>query len=471
MTHSIRKFLLINLLLAMTVIISFTAIGNYFMDKQDIEDHLDNLLEQAGLSFTAIASRDIQHQNWQKLQARMDAVPAQAQKYMSAINNKNDSQSNIGKYRFQISDPHNTLLLHSANAPANMLSDGKFGFHDLTLNGIRYRVFSNYDTETNLTFVVAEPYVERDHLAHQIMTDDLYIMLLTYPLAGFLIWIIIGRGLKSLNQIAAALTQRAPTYLEPVNLLSIPIEIQPLIQELNRLLHRLKEAFDREKRFAGDAAHELRTPLAAIRTQAQVALLVATSQEQSIIVQKVILGVDRANHIVNQLLAMSRLAPENEQMNNIEKCNFNTIVQEVIAQLSAMAHEKNIQLKFKETKENIMINGNSAALHILVRNVIDNAIRYTPEQSQVKIRLEVAKENVSFVVADNGPGIPAEFRERIFERFFRVLGTQSPGSGLGLSIVKQIADLHKATIQMAETDTTNKHGLTMIITFRLHDKK
>jgi two-component system sensor histidine kinase QseC len=471
MTHSIRKFLLINLLLAMTVIISLTAIGNYYLDKQDIEEHLDNLLSQAGLSFTAIASRDIQHQNWKKLQARMDAVPAQAQKYLTKVDdeNKPEPSNYVGKYRFQIWGPDHTLLLRSANSPTTMLSSGKFGFNDLVINKIHYRVFSNYDQDTNLIFIVAEPYFERDQLAHHIMIDDLYIMLLTYPLAGFLIWIIIGRGLRSLNQIAHALTKREPYYLESVNASDVPIEIQPLIKELNRLLHRLKAAFEREKRFAGDAAHELRTPLAAIRTQAQVASLVSSSPEQLAVMQNVILGVDRAHHIVNQLLAMGRLTPENEHFKTYQQCSLENIIQEVLMQLGPITREKGICIEFHHPTQSAMIHGNATALQILIRNLVDNAIRYTPSTGQININLTHEKENIALTIADNGPGIPEKFRERIFERFFRIFGNEAPGSGLGLSIVKQVADLHQATIVTTETDPINHTGFTITIRFPVVD--
>src|SRR3990167_6923488 len=134
MEISIRKFLLINLLLAMTIIISLTAIGNYYLDKQDIEDHLDSLLSQAGLSFTAIASRDIKDQNWDRLQARINAIPAQGQKYMESRENKNDNTTYEGKYRFQIWGNGQQLLLHSPNAPTTMLSQGKLGFNDVVMN-------------------------------------------------------------------------------------------------------------------------------------------------------------------------------------------------------------------------------------------------------------------------------------------------------------------------------------------------
>jgi two-component system sensor histidine kinase QseC len=487
MTISIRKFLLINLLLTMTIVISLTAIGNYYLDKQDIDDHLDVLLSQAGFSFTAIASHDIQNQNWAKLQARLNAVPAderqhfqhqdwkkiqarltdtsgQAQKYFQE--SSESKTRSAGKYRFQIWSPDNQLLLRSENAPTVMLSDGKQGFNDYYYEDIHYRVFSNIDPETKLTFVVAESYTERDRLSHHILIDDLYILLLTYPLAGLLIWVVIGRGLSSLERITAALRRRDPLYLKPMSTETVPIEVKPLIVELNGLLKRLHEAIEREKRFASDAAHELRTPLAAIRTQAQVALMVSSSPEQQVILQNVILGVDRSTHIVNQLLSMSRLTPENQQIKDAELCHLTLIIQDVISQLRPLADSKNIQLIFQESDDkDVIIMSNSAALQIMVRNLIDNAIRYTPKDGVVNIALQVDRENIVFTVADNGPGVPEEFRERIFERFFRMLGNEAPGSGLGLSIVKQIVNLNQARIVVDYTNLEEKTGLKIQIQF------
>ena len=465
MEISIRKFLLINLLLAMTIIISLTAIGNYYLDKQDIENYLDDFLGQTGLSFTAIALHDIQGQNWSVLQARMD-TSAQHIKSFRVHHDDTAILRDEAKYHFQIWGPDDKLLLRSTNAPLAMLSGGKIGFTDYFDDDKHYRVFSNYDPETHLTFIVAEPYTRRDSLVHHIMADDLYIMLLTYPLAGILIWVIIGRGLSSLRIITAALRYRDPQYLESVSLEGVPIEIQPLIVELNKLLQRLQEAFEREKRFAADAAHELRTPLAAIRAQAQVALIWSANPEQLVVLQNVIQGVDRAAHVVNQLLAMSRVSSENEQLTEITACNIRTIVQEVVSQLSLMADEKHIQLVTDISPDFLVVSGNIPSLHILVRNLIDNAIRYTPTKGKVVVKLfQNAAKQVVLAVSDNGPGVPEKYRERIFERFFRILGTESPGSGLGLSLVRQIADLHQATLALAATNSVTQKGLTVTVTF------
>ena len=464
MDISIRKFLLIYLLLAITVTTSITAIGNYYLDKTDIEKHLDSLLSQAAIAFTAFADRNMKLQNWQETQTRIDAIHFQG---------SDAQQAGVdpalyhyeSKYRFQVWKPNHVLFLKSGNAPSQMLSDGRAGFSDVLVKDLFYRVFTNYDPKTQLTFIVAEPYYERNKLSYHIMSDDIYIMFLSYPLSGLLIWIIIGRGLSSIGRIASELKHRDPKYLEPVDIEAVPLEIQPLIAELNTLFLRLKEAFEREKRFASDAAHELRTPLAAIRTQSQVALLAAgKSTDLMVILQNVIMGVDRATHIVHQLLTMSRLVPEARKISEIVPCNLAELARDVTGQLAPLAFEKNIDLNFNAPVP-CFIQGNVAAVVILIRNLIDNAIRYTPKEGAVMISVTRVSQGIQLTVVDNGPGIPEEYRQRVMERFFRLLGNESPGSGLGLSIVKQIVDLHDASMTMKASHPDGT-GLTIEVVFQ-----
>lgn len=450
MDISIRKFLLIYLLLAITITTSITAAGNYYMDRKDITRHLDSLLQQAALSFSAFAVQNIQVNH-----AKVQGVTA-------PVTTESNRDSH---YHFQVWRQDHVLLNKSEHAPNQMISDGQVGLGDFLVGDLYYRVYTHVDPKTHLIFIVAEPYMERNELAYHILSDDLYLMFLTYPLSGFLIWVIIGRGLNSIGRIASELKQRDPNYLEPVDIESVPLEIKPLIEQLNKLFLRLQEAFEREKRFASDAAHELRTPLAAIRTQSQVALLAASqSPDIMVIVQNVIMGVDRATHIVQQLLTMSRLVPEARKVSEIVPCNLAELARDVTGQLAPLAFEKNIELRYEADKA-CVIQGNVAAVVILIRNLIDNAIRYTPAEGVVDISVSRVEQRIRLTVADNGPGIPDEYRQRVFERFFRMLGNESPGSGLGLSIVKQIVDLHDAELAMRATQIDGT-GLTIDVFFK-----
>jgi two-component system sensor histidine kinase QseC len=371
---SIRKFLLINLLLAISITTTLTVIGNYYLDQQDIQAHVNALRE-------ATASPSPSH-------------------------------------------PYEQII------------------------GLNQHELSSHE------------------LGWRIIVDDLYIMLLTFPLSGLLIWIIIGRGLDSLNRVAEEVANREPTHLEPMSLVSVPEEIRPLIDELNHLFSRLQDGFDREKRFAADAAHELRTPLAAIKAQAQVALNSPHEEEKNAALHKVIASVNRSTHIVQQLLTMSKLLPDSPPQNNhFDKVQLTRIAREVLAMLTPAALEKEIELELEQVTSIPTIQGNPTALSILLRNLIDNAIRYSPSHGFVRIRILRDEDQVILEVCDQGRGIPKELHKRVFERFFRILGNKTTGSGLGLAIVQQICNLHQATISL-HTPLKGK-GLIVRICFPL----
>jgi two-component system sensor histidine kinase QseC len=232
----------------------------------------------------------------------------------------------------------------------------------------------------------------------------------------------------------------------------MPIEIKPLVDELNLLFRRLQEEFERNKRFASDAAHELRTPLAALRTQSQVVLLSQTQKERETALKNILLSVDRCTHIIHQLLTLSRMG-QKAILDNIKPLSIYSITAETIAQLAPTALEKDIEIELKEPTQPTKINGNEIAINILIRNLVDNAIRYTPEKGGVTAEIIANTHTVTLRICDTGPGIPLELRERVFERFYRILGTQTAGSGLGLAIVQQIADLHKAKIKLSTPST------------------
>lgn len=343
---------------------SLTAIGNYYLDQKDIQEHLDTLMAVSALSYETLL--------------------------------KNDT-------------------------------------HDRSLKEIQQSL-------------LAERNNARNKLGRRITLDDLYIMLMVFPLSGILIWIIIGRGLKSLDKVAQEVANRAPSHLEPVNLTEVPEEIKPLLDELNHLFFRLKEGFEREKRFTADAAHELRTPLAAIKTQAQVALNSNHMDEKNIALQKLLASVNRSTHIIQQLLTMSKLVPEAASIHDLDKVNLNKITREILAMLAPAAVEKQIELEFESCECVSEFTGNSTAIGILIRNLVDNAIRYCHPQGRVVVRVVQNSQEVGLEVCDNGPGIPPELQARVFERFFRVIGNKSPGSGLGLAIVQQICALHHGRV-------------------------
>ncbi|MDF1759619.1 MAG: ATP-binding protein [Coxiellaceae bacterium] len=448
MTPSIRTFLLINLLLSVTLITSLAIIGNLFLAHNDIQTQLDLQLIRTTIQIESLFSDGIKSRQLGVIQNHIESsitaslhLSKKNPKLLKALTEYHE------KTGFQIWNNRGKLILHSKSAPKIPLSDGKPGLTTLWLNAQSWRVFTVYNKHNKLTIIVGERQDFRQKLENQLTQDSILIMLITYPFLGFLIWVIVGRGLDTLKKVAREVSHRAPSYLEPVDVESVPSEIEPLVVELNSLFTRLQEAFDREKRFAADAAHELRTPLAALRTQTQVALRADTNEDRDEALRKVLEGVDRATHVVQQLLTLSRMLPQST-INEPTSIDLSTTAADVAAQLVPIAIEKNIDLELIAPNDPALIRGNATSIGILIRNLVDNAIRYTPPEGSVVIEIQKTAQKVTLNVIDSGPGIPKQLRDRVFERFFRVIGNKAPGSGLGLGIVQQIARLHQAEIQL-----------------------
>ncbi len=432
MIRSIRHFLLISLLISITVASSITAIGNYLLDKRVTQTYLDGQLIKI---FSLI----------QLLNQSAKVNPNFKQLVTDFFNKKNSPVTK--NLLFQIWNKGTKTLLYSTSNATNSLYDAPIGFSDQQIQSITWRVYAANDPTTATKIVVAEMYDIRNKLADDITLSNAYILLLTYPLFGILVWLIIGLALRSITRVTSEISNRASTYLEPVEATNIPIEIKPLVVELNQLFIRLKLAFERNKRFAADAAHELRTPLAALKTQAQVALKADNELDRHTALLKVLKGVDRSSHMVAQLLTLSRLGQE-EALSDIKPLDLHKLASEILAYLVPVALEKRIEIELSPPPEDAIVLGNDITLGILIRNIVDNAIRYTPLEGEVKVTILTEEEHVILRVIDSGTGIPPELRERVFERFFRILGTTAPGSGLGLAIVSQIADLHHAEMRL-----------------------
>lgn len=448
MKLSIRKFLLLNLFLAITATMAIMGIGNYYFNQIEIEHEQDHLLSQAAFAFQALIDNNLDNKKIANIQSHLNNIPEQIKGLIEISPHLKNKLDETDRYQFQLLDKNDKLILYSPNAPRIPVASKHQGFSNENIKGETWRVFTTHDYEQNLTFVVAEHFKKRYSLARRIFADDLYLMLLVYPLSGLLIWIIIGRGLKSIQRVTEEVAQRAADRLEPVDIENVPSEIKPLIDELSKLFLRLKQAFEREQRFGGDAAHELRTPLAALKTQAQVALKSTNMEERQMHLQQVLTGVDRCTHIIQQLLTLSRMNPEAVNLENPIKVDVSKSAAEVIAQIAPAAIDKKIDIELITQGANFDIMGNPTALHALVRNLVDNAVRYTPENGQVKVFIIQTDNLLTIKVIDNGPGIPPELRTRVFERFFRILGTNTQGSGLGLAIVLQITKLHQGNVTL-----------------------
>lgn len=449
MRSSIRRLLLVNLLVCVALIIVLTAVGVYYLGTNDVDELMDRELVHSSLIFKALLSAIDDHKDINKIQSRLDNVLNDEARILKINSKKELRNSSLQDFplQYQLWDKTGHLILHSSDAPNEPLSNGQPGFSNTFLNNRSWRVYTSFNPETGNTFIVGARNALQTWLKQSVAKDDIYIMLLTFPILGILIWLVLAHGLSSLKKVADQLSERDPNYLEPVNVDQVPEEIASLVDELNRLLLRLKQTLDREQRFASDAAHELRTPLAALRTHAQVALKATDNPDVTQGLNKVMAGVERSTHVVQQLLTLSRLVP-GSPLDNQTEVDIVDIAKEIIAELIPIALDKNIDLELDAEQEKIIQVANGITIGILLRNLIDNAIRYTPDNGKVTVSIFNQNEYMVLQVTDNGPGIPPKLRARVFERFFRVLGTKAQGSGLGLAIVQQIAGLHNALVKL-----------------------
>jgi two-component system sensor histidine kinase QseC len=451
MRFSIRRVVLINLLLVIAVILFLTALAVYYVGTKEVEQLIDRGLIQTNLTFQSFLTDMKQPQKLAKIQEKFSTIKTKEDELLAKYTGKyrfEYSSLNSLPPQYQVWDKHGHLLFHSMGAPTEAFSNTLPGFSDITIKNTHWRVFTDYNPDTKFYYMVGTRYALQTWLKESVARNDLFIMILVFPILGILIWVILARGFNSLESVANELAHRAPNYLEPVDLKRVPTEIAGLVDELNKLLFRLKQALEREQRFASDAAHELRTPLAAIRTQAQVALRSSDSPETTVALDKVIKGVERSTHVVQQLLTLSRIVPGAAVITNQMSVDFVKIAREIIAELALSAVEKHIELSLESSQDHINITANGINLGILLRNLVDNAIRYTPEHGHVEVLIIDNPNNITLSVLDDGPGIPPKLRARVFERFFRVLGTKAAGSGLGLAIVQQIASIHNAHVKL-----------------------
>lgn len=360
----------------------------------------------------------------------------------------------------QIWDRHGLELYFSR--PASQLPQrAELGFSTVNTPNGRWRVYSAL--EHNNVVQVAQPMSIRQDLAAGMALHALVPLLALLPVLGILIWLTIGRGLRPLDRTAEALRRRTPDSLDALPEDGLPSEIRPLVHALNDLLGRLSRALEAQKAFVADAAHELRTPLTAVQLQIQLAERANTSVEREEAFARLKGGQSRAAHLVQQLLTLARQEP-GVAPQKFAPVDLAELARMVVSEHAPQAEDKNIDLGLSQAQQ-ASISGDFEALRVMLGNLVDNAIRYTPAGGTVDIALRLSGREAVVEVSDTGPGIPQEDRARVFDRFYRREGTHVPGSGLGLAIVKNVADRHHASILLE--NRSPGPGLRVAISFPL----
>jgi two-component system OmpR family sensor kinase len=299
------------------------------------------------------------------------------------------------------------------------------------------------------TIAVAQPMRVRDRQAAAIAWRTLKPFLILLPVLGLLIWRLVGWGLRPLSRLARSVEARNPDLLDPLPLAGVPEEARPLVDSLNDLLVRLKTALDAQRAFVADAAHELRTPLTALQLQAQLIERAQSDEERRAALGDLKDGLRRATHGVQQLLTLARQEPGAAE-ERFAPVRLAPLIRESVAGHAVLAAARRIDLGVSHAEEETTVSGDAAALKILLVNLITNALRHAPEGGRIDVACGDRDGAAYLEVADDGPGIPVEERERVFDRFYRRGG--EPGAGLGLAIVRTIARSHGATVRLLDSE-------------------
>jgi two-component system OmpR family sensor kinase len=351
--------------------------------------------------------------------------------------------SGITELVTQIWDRNGVLVYWSEPGMGLPIPDTE-GYSTVHHEGRDWRVYTM--VEGTHALQVAQAQDQRDAIATQTAMRTLVPFVAFLPLFALLIWVGVGRGLAPLRTMSEAVGKRRPDAMAPLNERGLPDELKPLVHSLNELLARLDAALGAQRRFTADAAHELRTPLAALKLQLDMARRAVDATDREAAYADLDAGVRRASHLVDQLLTLARIEPEAMESRTVD-CDLTDLAKEAIVARHAVAADKGVDLGLARATP-AQVHGDPAALAILMSNLLDNALRYTPRGGRVDVAVDATDDATVFSVSDTGPGIAPQDRERVFDRFYRGEAAPEAGSGLGLSIVKRIAGAHQARIEL-----------------------
>lgn len=419
-THSLQRRLLVLLLALVTVAWSLAAAINSYYSMRSLDELLDRHLEQAAAVLIARQVGD------------MDETTVSP----GAQGGKPE------RVAFQVWH-QDGLAMRSANAPEQPMSAATAGFENRRILGNWWRVYTaSFGQEIRI--YVGERMAVRDQILYTVVRSALWTLSIALPLLALAGWWSVRTGLAPVRQLGRDIARRQPQALDPIRLKKPLLELEPVVKALNQLFERTGSLLEAERRFTADAAHELRTPIAGIRIQAEVARRAGDAAERLRALEKTLAGCDHAKHVIEQLLTMARL--EEASAGQGKTIDLVAVVREAAAPLggSALARRQTLAL---EAAAPVTVPGDAALIGLLVRNLLDNAIRYSAEGAQIRATVG-AEAGAGFLnIEDSGPGMTEEERARLGERFFRVLGTDKPGSGLGWSIVRRIAQVHGLQIE------------------------
>jgi two-component system sensor histidine kinase QseC len=441
--RSLKKQLLLSLLSSLLLVWGLTVYISYKQTRDEIAQLFNAELAQSARVVHAFVENLLQQKRLSKLWDQdkspdLFELPILGEKYERKI-------------AFQLRSVKDGVMLRSESAPEFALSLTRNGYSQTEINNQHWHVYSISSNNGDYIIHVGQRDDIRRDLVESIASQSLLGVLLVLPVLGAIIGLIVSRTLRPLKQLKQQLSVREVGHLQPLSLDNLPEEVVPMVEQINTLFVLLEQAFANERNFTSDASHELRTPLAGMMTQLQVAQKTTDETMRVQALQKCQMAVVRMTHMVQQLLTLSRVQHQNAQVSK-QILDVNQALVSVMVDIESAAHEKHIEIELKG-QDGFGIAANPQLLDILFRNLLDNAIKYTPEGGKVLVRLIKHDLKIGVSIEDSGPGVADADYARISQRFFRCVETAqiAEGSGLGLSIVQRIIRLHDADIEFAKS--------------------
>lgn len=399
---------------------------------------LDARLEQLGATIVTFVDEEMKQSG--RLDRRSPEAPLKTRPAAATL------------YRYQVWTNAGVLVLHSHEAPNNrpMIDLAQLGFADSRVGDEDFRTFSLPSRDGRFVVQVSENLGER---VEQVgMVTLRYVAFLVLPFALILVatWLLLRRSLKSIRSIAFQLADRNPLDVSRLCIVKPPEELMPILKSLDALFGRIGHAISVERRFTSVAAHEMRTPLSGLRAHAQLALSARNEEELQDALHAVVAGVDRASHMLGQLLDIARVdGVSKEGSHGFRKLDLALVCANACSEIHSVATEKSVAIRRELAM--VHMSGLPFGLYLVARNLLANAVLYTPPGGVVRISTSIENRHAVLVVDDSGPGIPAQDRERAFERFNRLGQHETDGVGLGLSIVLMVVELHDAKVTLLDS--------------------
>lgn len=462
MSRSIRRRLSLTVLSCVSIVWIVAVFGGFRHASREVQDWEDARLVEYASLIARLDNADLNQ--FARVPTDVRVELAQPDRSRS---DESDSDRMPRPVLFEVLDANGGILASSVPHNAATLADWsnvRAQPWTVDIDGAPWRLYALRDGETGRTVRVMEASNTRSDLASGTASQIVWPLLAALPVLAVLLWYAIGRSLTPLRALSATIRARDPESLEPIGIAAVPAEVRTLVDAINRLLSQLRQSIVRERSFTSDAAHELKTPLAAIKVQAQVALAADDPSLQRLAMQRVVQGVDRSARLAEQLLLLARL-DEHERI-PASGVMMNELVEEAIGRHAANAREKAIAIAVRCGGAQT-IHADPVLIAILLDNLLENAIKYGTRQGHIEIALFSCGTRQCLAVRDDGPGVADAERARLTDRFYRGSGVQSPGSGLGLSIVERIARYFNGTVHFEPG--LNGRGLAVVVEFPATD--